>query len=96
MAMDAIGFAAQMLATQVGTLAALVDAERQMHSYMHITDPTLYIKAMYDKGLKQQVRLAEAALAFVREVQTVKAECERSAAREAPIPEGADGVEARK
>ena len=80
--MDAIGFAAQMLATQVDTLAALVEAERQMHSYMHITDPTLSRKAMNDKGLKQQVRLAEAALTFVREVQAVKAECERSAAME--------------
>ena len=79
MAMDAIGFAAQMLTTQVGTLAALVEAERQMHSYMHITNPTLYRKAMNDKGLKQQVRLAEAALAFVREVQAVKAECEHGA-----------------
>jgi len=74
MAIEAIGFAVQVLATQVDTLAALVDAERQMHSYMHITDPTLYIKAMNDKGLKQQVRLAKAALAFVREVQHVKAE----------------------
>jgi len=79
MAMDAIGFAAQMLTTQVDTLAALVEAERQMHSYMHITNPTLYRKAMNDKGLKQQVRLAEAALAFVREVQAVKAECEHGA-----------------
>jgi len=79
MAMDAIGFAAHLLTMQVDTLSALVKAERQMHSFMHITDPTFYIKAMNDKGLKQQVRLAEAALTFVREVQAVKAECEHGA-----------------
>lgn len=74
MAMDAIGFAAQILTPQVKTLAALIEAEKRMHSFMHITDPTLYIRALNDKGLAQQVKLAEAALAFVRAVQEVKDE----------------------
>lgn len=74
MAMDAVGFAAQLLMPQAGALGALVRAERDMHSFLHITDPTLYIRASNDQGLKHQVRLAKAALAFVLEVQAVKAE----------------------
>lgn len=74
MAFDAIGFAAQLLTPQAGILETLVSTEIQMHSYLHITDPTLYMRAMNSKGLDQQVRLAKAALAFVREVQAVKVE----------------------
>ena len=74
MAMDAIGFAAQLLTPQADALAALVKAEQSMHSFLHITDPTLYMRASRDKGLQQQVRLAKAALAFIREVQAVKDE----------------------
>lgn len=72
MAMDAIGLAAQILTPQADQLAKLVKAERSMHSYLHTTDPTLYIRAMNSKGLEQQVRLAKAALAFIHEVQAVK------------------------
>ena len=74
MAMDAIGFAAQLLTPQSDALAALIEAERSMHSSLHITDPTLYMRAIHDKGLQQQVRLAKAALAFILEVQAVKDE----------------------
>jgi hypothetical protein len=74
MAMEAIGFAAQLLTPQTETLMALVEAERSMHSHLHITDPTLYIRALNDKGLHQQVKLAKAALAFIAEVQDVKRE----------------------
>ena len=74
MAMDAIGFAAQVLTPQSDTLAALIKAEREMHSHLHITDPTLYRAALQSKGLAQQVRLAKAALSFILEVQAVKAE----------------------
>jgi hypothetical protein len=74
MAMDAIGLAAQLLTPQAETLGALVEAERSMYSFMHITDPTAYIRAVNDKGLQQQVRLAKAALAFILEVQAVKDE----------------------
>lgn len=73
-AMEAVGFAAQILTPQADTLMALVNAENQMHSYMHITDPTTYIKAVNSKSLAQQVKLAHAALAFVRAVQEVKSE----------------------
>ena len=74
MAMDAIGFAAQLLTPQSDTLAALIKAERDMHSYLHVIDPTLYREAIHSQGLAQQVRLAKAALAFILEVQAVKDE----------------------
>ena len=78
MAMESIGFAAQILTPQADYLGQFVDAERSMHSYLHITDPTLYRRAINDKGLAQQVELAKAALAFVLAVQKVKAELEVS------------------
>lgn len=74
MAMDAIGLAAHLLTPQADAIGALVRAERDMHSFLHITDPTLYIRASNDRGLQHQVRLAKAALAFILEVQAVKAE----------------------
>lgn len=74
MAFEAIGFAAQILTPQVNTLEALVKAEQSMHSHLHITDPTLYIRAINSDGLRQQVELAKAALAFVRACDKVKAE----------------------
>lgn len=74
MAMEAIGFAAQILTPQADTLGKLIEAEQSMHSSLHITDPTLYIKAIKSDGLRQQVALAKAALAFVLAVQTIKEE----------------------
>lgn len=74
MAMDAIGFAAQLLTPQVEVFEALVKAEQSMHSSLHITDPTLYMKALHSDSLRQQVDLCKAAIAFVLAVQKVKAE----------------------
>ncbi|MFC4668176.1 hypothetical protein ACFO5X_07380 [Seohaeicola nanhaiensis] len=74
MAMDAIGFAAQVLTPQADHLRKLIDAERSMHNHLHITDPTLYGKAIHSDSLRQQVDLAKAALAFVLAVQKVKTE----------------------
>ena len=74
MAMEAIGFAAQILTPQTDQLAALVEAERSMHGHLHITDPTLYRKALHSESLRQQVELAKAALAFILAVQKVKGE----------------------
>lgn len=74
MAFDAIGMAAQILTPNHAHLTALIEAERSMHSHLHITDPTLYKRAMHDKGLEQQVRLARAALAFIAVVEEIKAE----------------------
>jgi len=79
MAFDAIGMAAQLLTPQADHFAMFIDAEARMHSYMHITDPTLYIKALNDRGLALQVKLARAALAFILAVQEVKSEIGKSA-----------------
>lgn len=80
MAMDAIGFAAQVLTPNADTYAALIEAERSMHSYMHITDPTNYIKAINSKSLQQQVDLAKAAVAFILAVQKVKGDLAKEGA----------------
>lgn len=72
MAMDAIGFAYWTLSPQELTLKRLVEAERSMHSFMHITDPTFYMMASGDEGLKLQVEMANAALEFVARIQAVK------------------------
>ncbi len=74
MAMEAIGFAAQILTPQAEQLAKLVEAEQSMHSFLHITDPTMYQKAINSDSLQQQVKLAKAAIAFVLAVQEVKSE----------------------
>lgn len=80
MAMDSLGFAAQILTPHADQFAALVKAEKSMHSYLHITDPTLYIRASRDDSLRQQVELAKAALAFIVAVQNVKVELETAEA----------------
>lgn len=80
-AMDAVGFAAQLLTPQADVLAALVRAEQAMHSHLHITDPTLYREALHSHSLQQQVTLAKAALAFILAAQEVKGEIEVEGAR---------------
>lgn len=72
MMMQAVGFAAQLLTPHSDNLAELVQAEQRSHSYLHITDPTLYRKTLSDKNFRAQVDLAAAALAFVLAVQKVK------------------------
>ena len=76
MALDSIGFAAQILTPQADYYREFVEAERAMHSSLHITDPTLYIKAINSDSLRMQVELAKAALAFVAAVQLIAAELE--------------------
>ena len=74
MAMDAVSFASQILAPHADQLAALIRAEQQMHSHVHITDPTLYHKAIHSNNLRWQVELARAALAFIQEAEKVRGE----------------------
>ena len=82
MAMDALGFAAQILRPHFDQLTALVDAERSMHSHLHITDPTLYRRAINTDGLRHQVELAKAALAYLGAVQRVKDELAPASTKE--------------
>lgn len=74
MAMEAIGFAAQILTPQADQLGKLLEAERASHSIMHITDPTLYRDMIQSKNFELQIRMARAALAFILEIQKIKAE----------------------
>lgn len=74
MTMEAIGFAAQLLTPHAEYLGQFIEAERSMHSYLHIADPTMYRDAIRSDSLRQQIVLAKAALAFVLEVQKVKYE----------------------
>lgn len=74
MAMDAVGFAAQLMTPHAEALGAFVKAEQESHSYMHIVDPTLYRRMITDKNFLAQVKLAKAGLAFILAVQQVKAE----------------------
>ena len=76
MMMDAIGLAAQVLTPQAEHLGAFIKAESEMHSHLHITDPTLYRRAIHSDSLRQQIGLARAALTFILAVQKVKAELE--------------------
>jgi len=77
MAVEAIGFAAQLLTPNHQIYADLIRQEREMHNSLHITDPTLYIKALNSKSLYQQLKLSRAALAFILAVQEVKADLEK-------------------
>lgn len=79
MAMDAIGFAAQILTPHADQIEALVRAEQEMHNYLHITNPTLYRDAIHSDNLRWQVDLCRAALAFLLTVQKVKGEVAKSA-----------------
>lgn len=79
MAFDALGMAAQMLTPHADKFAALIEAERSMHSILHITEPTFYREAINSDGLRQQVYLAKAALAFILAVQNIKNEINETA-----------------
>lgn len=71
-AMQAIGFAYQVLEGQRDYLARLIEAERGMHSFLHITDPTQYIRALHSDNLRNAVALAKAAQAFLAAVDQVR------------------------
>lgn len=73
-AMEAIGFAAQILTPQADYLGKFIQAEQSMHSFAHITDPTFYIEAINSDGLRQQIDISKAALAFILAIQNVKNE----------------------
>lgn len=78
--MFAIGLAAKVLAPHTEWLAILDAAERKMHSSLHITDPTLYRDAINSDGVRQQIELARAALAFLAVVEKVETEIKGDAA----------------
>lgn len=73
-AMNAIVLCADLIGGHRERIQATLDAERYMHSVGGLIDPTLYKDMTASKNFKQQMRLLDAALAFVREVDAVKAE----------------------
>lgn len=74
MAMEAVGFTRQVLSSQREYFQELVDAEHRIHSVGIVVDPTLYRDALYSDGLKQQIRMCKAALAFLNEIDAIAAE----------------------
>lgn len=56
------------------TFEQLDEAERQSHSHLHITDPTLYRDQINSAQFDQNVRMMRAALRFVREVEGIAKE----------------------
>lgn len=72
MALEAIGFAAQVLASHKERYELLIESERNMHSIGHILDPTLYRDMIHSKNFEWQMRLVRAALAFLREFEAVR------------------------
>jgi hypothetical protein len=77
MAMEAIGFMAQLLGPHREQFEILIKAEQDAHSFGHILDPTLYRDMIHSKGFEQQIRLCKAALVFLDIIDSVKGELEK-------------------
>lgn len=73
-AMEAIGLVRMALAPHREQFEKLVEAERQMHSIGHILDPTLYRDMSQSKNFALQLRLVQAALAFLKAVDEIAKE----------------------
>jgi len=74
MAMEAIGFMRQILSQHRPQFEALLKANRDMSNFGGMLDPTLYRDMLYSKSFDQQIRLVEAALAFLNSVDAVAQE----------------------
>jgi hypothetical protein len=70
-AMQAIGLAHLLMNEHREHLARFLQARRDLDSFGHIVDPTLYRDVTSSRSMAQQVRLVEAALAFLREAKAV-------------------------
>lgn len=64
-AMDLVASTFRTLSPIKSYLNNFVEIERGMHSYLHITNPTLYREALNSENLKHQVEIAKAALQFI-------------------------------
>lgn len=72
--MQAIGMAANILSQHREKYEALLEAKRYMDDVGFIINPTLARDAMYSKSLPLQLRLATAAIAFLKEYDAVEKE----------------------
>ena len=73
-AMSAVGFASQLLDGHLPALERLITAEASAHSHLHITYPALYRDLLFSDGVRQQVEMARAAVAFLAVMDRVKSE----------------------
>ena len=78
MAMEAIGFMRQILGQHREQFERLIKSERDMRSFGGMLDPTLYKDMLYSKSFAQQMRLVKAAVAFLKEVDTVADEIDKN------------------
>jgi hypothetical protein len=74
MAMQAIGVTRMLLAVHRERFETFLEARRDMDSFGHILNPTLYRDVIHSRSMAQQVKMVEAALAFLREVDAVAGE----------------------
>lgn len=51
-----------------------LEAESRSHSFLHITDPTLYRDMIHSKNFADQVTLAKAAQTFLKCVERIKSD----------------------
>jgi hypothetical protein len=78
-AVQAIGFARQLIGQHREQYEALLKSEQDMHSFGGMINPTLYRDMLYSNGFKQQTRLIKAALAFLNEADAVADEVMKGA-----------------
>lgn len=70
MALDSVGMAYHVIAPHREFLQTMADAAAGMHSYLHITQPTLYRDAINSPRFSQNIELCNAALAFLKAAET--------------------------
>lgn len=76
MAMSAIAMFRQLLGQHRPQLEALIKAEHDMHDFGGLLDPTLYRDMLYSKSFAQQLKLVNAAIAFLDAIDEVAKEIE--------------------
>ena len=73
-AFDSVIKAANMMGSNRNLLQKFIRAEEQSHSIMPILNPTFYREMQNSTNIKLQLKLAEAAIAFLRSFDEVKRE----------------------
>jgi hypothetical protein len=76
-AMSSIGAAYHILAMHRAHFKELIEAERRSHSIGHMIDPTLYRDMISSKSFALQLKLINAAVAFLDAADPIVAEVEK-------------------
>lgn len=71
LAIDSIAFAFQLLEPQTAHIVKFLEAEQRSHALGPILDPTFYRDQINSKNFALQVRMAQAARAFISELSAV-------------------------